>query len=302
MLYPELKELLGYQKKINKLRLNTKNDTKQQYSGGITSIFRGQGLEFDSVRHYMYGDDVRHIDWKVTARTGKSHIKTYQKESLRNVGLIIDCNKYMRFGTRGTFKSVQAARVLSILAFAAVFNNDKVNAMLFGEVEDNLKLIKSGNKLSVYNIFDKLCDKTEYNYNEISLSSALNNYNRYKLNNDLVFVISDFLSIDKAFEKELYNLARKSEVVLISVNDPADYNIEDVGQLVFINNGDKFIVNSMDKIAVEKYQQLWQSNRQALMQAVGITKSKLIEINTKDEPLDILFKKMNRINKVCHAS
>src|SRR5579862_7094005 len=111
MLYPDFNDLISYkERKLGKLQL-ARRKVSATATGNHHSPFRGQGLEFDAVREYVPGDDIRNIDWRVTARTGSPHLKVFQEERERHIVLCVDMNATMRFGTRNTFKSVQAARV-----------------------------------------------------------------------------------------------------------------------------------------------------------------------------------------------
>src|SRR6202789_3352703 len=108
-------------------------------SGDYTSPCRGQGLAFHEVREYHFGDDIRSIDWRVTARTDKPHVKVFTEERERTVILCVDANAAMRFGTRGTFKSVQAARAAALLGSQARCSNDRVGCLVFGDVAEGIR-------------------------------------------------------------------------------------------------------------------------------------------------------------------
>src|SRR5579872_36603 len=128
MLFPTLKELI----KLKNVAANTgamHGNSNTRTQGDYTSIFHGLGVEFETVRPYVIGDDVRYIDWRVTARIGKPQVKTFRAECDRNVLVLVDANAYMRFGTRGTFKSVQAAKAAALLSWKSLQLQDRVGGL-----------------------------------------------------------------------------------------------------------------------------------------------------------------------------
>ena len=120
-------------KRIRKIEIKTKGLSKHLFSGDYHSAFKGRGMAFSEVRSYNYGDDVRNIDWNVTARTGDTHIKVFEEERELTVMLLIDISKSVFFGTRSHFKSDIHAEISSVLAFSAISNHDKVGAILFSD-------------------------------------------------------------------------------------------------------------------------------------------------------------------------
>jgi uncharacterized protein (DUF58 family) len=142
MLYPDFNELVSLGHKASRLQLVSGLQSTAASSGNYASPFRGQGLAFHEVREYRFGDDIRSIDWRVTARTNKPHLKVFTEERERTVILCIDANAAMRFGTRGTFKSVQAARAAALLGWHANVSNDRVGCIVFGDVPDGLQFFR----------------------------------------------------------------------------------------------------------------------------------------------------------------
>src|ERR1700744_1672482 len=139
MLDPDFNELIQLGQKASRLRIVSTRQSMAASFGDYSSPFRGQGLEFHEVREYRFGDDIRNIDWRVTARTDKPYVKVFTEERERTVILCIDANAAMRFGTRGTFKSVQAARAASLLGWQANVAKDRVGCVVFGDVPGGIK-------------------------------------------------------------------------------------------------------------------------------------------------------------------
>src|SRR5579871_3200956 len=133
MLFPELRELVKL-KAVAGVSNLLQDRTGNRTHGDYASLFHGLGVEFETVRPYVIGDDVRYIDWRVTARSGKPHIKTFRAECDRNVLVVVDANAYMRFGTRNTFKSVQAAKTAALLCWKSLQQQDRVGGAVFGDI------------------------------------------------------------------------------------------------------------------------------------------------------------------------
>jgi uncharacterized protein (DUF58 family) len=136
MLYPDFRELMELGVRTPGMDLAARRKAVSVMTGDYKSPFRGRGLEFEEVRAYAPGDDVRNIDWRVTARTGRPHLKLYSEDRERSVLVCIDRNDSMRFGTRVTFKSIQAARAAALIGWAAVRDNDRIGSSLFGNVPE----------------------------------------------------------------------------------------------------------------------------------------------------------------------
>src|SRR3984957_99186 len=139
MLYPDFDELMQLGRKASRLQIQSGRQSVTAGSGEYASPFRGQGLAFREVREYRLGDDIRSIDWRVTARTDEPHVKVFTEERERTVILCIDANAAMRFGTRGTFKSVQTARAAALLGWQANSSNDRVGCLVFGDVPEGMQ-------------------------------------------------------------------------------------------------------------------------------------------------------------------
>ncbi|MES9868803.1 MAG: DUF58 domain-containing protein, partial [Sedimenticola sp.] len=138
-LTPRLDDLLELRHQAHSLGIASHHLVNTSFSGLYASVFRGTGLDFEEVRAYREGDDIRNMDWKVTARTNNPHLKIFREERERSVVLCVDQGPHMSFGTRGTFKSVQAARAAALLGWAANGLNDRVGGLLFGDTSEGLK-------------------------------------------------------------------------------------------------------------------------------------------------------------------
>jgi uncharacterized protein (DUF58 family) len=290
MLYPDFEELLQLGYRAGKLNLASRRPVLSIVSGDHRSPFRGKGLEFEEVREYVHGDDVRNIDWRVTARTGRPHLKLFAEERERSILICTDVNYTMRFGTRGTFKSVQAARVAALLGWAASRENNRVGGSFFGNVPDGMMFFDPvRSRRSLWRMLKQLCDREDYYGEHVLLEDHLRYLNKAVPSGALVFIVSDFLVLTNRLKKRLSDLHRRTDVILVSVNDPADELLPPVGPVIFGDNaGKKLVVDTADKEGGAAYKKLWQENRQILQNVVRSLGLGFIALSTdQDIALDL---------------
>lgn len=266
MLFPEFNELMGYGSGKGKSARYWRRKAVSVHAGDYISSFRGRGLEFEEVRAYVPGDDVRNIDWRVTARKDAPYVKLFSEERERSVIVCIDNNDAMRFGTRGTFKSVQAARVASIVGWDALYAGDRIGASFFGNVPGGMKFFGARrSRRSLWRMFGLLCDQEDYFSEPVGMDTHLLALSRATSPGALFFVISDFLDPGTDIKKSLSILRRKGDVVLLSVNDPADMSMPDAGSIYFRGEaGGKLLVNTGDKGGRDTYARQWEENRRTM--------------------------------------
>lgn len=268
MIYPDFDELLRLGYYAEKLDMVSARPVLSIVSGDHRSPFRGRGLEFEEVREYVHGDDVRNIDWRVTARTGRPHLKLFSEERERSVFICTDVNLSMRFGTRGTFKSIQAARATALLGWSANKGNNRIGGSFFGNVPNGMQFYDATrSRKALWRMLKQLCSQEIYQQEPVTLEHHL----RYLANavpaGSLVFIISDFLHVTEGLKKRLADLHRHSDIVLVSINDPADEIIPSVGTALFQSGDDKRLrVDTNNKLGQKSYRQYWQDNRKMLAQ------------------------------------
>ena len=283
MLYPEFKELISYESPSKGLFKYLKNKNVGDLSGNYLSSFRGQGMEFDEFREYSYGDDVRAIDWRVSARLDDTYIKLFKEERQRNVLLAVDCNDYMNFGTRGTFKNVMAARVASLLGFAANKNSDRIGFYLFGNRKNRFNYYKPvDSKSSLLRGLKDLCTEQDHGKN-YSLDGAIFNLRRMNVNPNIVFIISDFRNVDSNFERNLFLLGRSTEIVFVNISDDSDIEIPDVGKIFLEFKNRRFLLNTSAGKNMQAYRENFEKKQAMLKNIATKMKAKIININTKDD-------------------
>ena len=281
---PDFKELTKLKDKAKNFNLFS---SKKQIidAGGHISHIKGRGMEFDQVRTYEIGDDVKNIHWKITAKTNQPHIKTFMEEKQKNIMICVDINEGMNFGTRNIFKSVQAARVAAIIDWKANANNDRVGGCLFGGGTTEI-IPDNKSDLSILKILRKL-SQNKASSNKTRLSSAAKEINKIAKNGSTIFIISDFLNIEESLTKDLSMLRKKNDIIFIAINDPFDKELPKMGRVSFNNNGKKFTFDCNDKNFQNNYKQQWQENSEKLQNIMKNLMIPKVDISTDSDILKI---------------
>jgi uncharacterized protein (DUF58 family) len=281
-LYPDFDELVALKDRKAHIRLSAEHSIQSTIPGDHHSPFRGQGLEFDSVREYVAGDDVRSIDWRVTARTGSPHVKLFREERERQVIFCVDMNATMRFGTKNTFKSVQAARVASLLGWRTLSDHDRVGACLFGDVAKGIQYFEPRRTRKSHWSMLKILSEPPEEHHVVGLDEALRHVNRAAQTGSLIYVISDFTDLGEELGRALSRLNKRCDVVCIAINDPADAAMMPVGALEFQGSDfEKVAVNTESLEGRKQYTLQWEKNRQRLNECMSRAKVSMIELTTE---------------------
>lgn len=297
MLYPDFNELVAYKLRKSHVQDRT-SSVKSIVQGGHHSPFRGQGLEFDSVREYVPGDEIRRIDWRVTARTGAPHIKLFKEDRERPVLICVDMNAEMRFGTRNTFKSVQAARIAAILGWQGIARQDRVSACLYGDVSGGIQYFAPKRTRRSFCAMLKTLSEPPAGQHEISLKNVVQQISQTAQNGSLIYIISDFINLadDGELELLLSRLNKRCDIVFIAVNDPADQKIPAAGQIAFVQNGKaKSVIDTESKAGREAYARQWLENRQIFHGLARKAQVPTIELSTQSEVYRDLMQGMKSI-------
>lgn len=214
-------------KRLQKIAFKTRKLVRNSFAGAYHSIYKGKGLTFHAVRPYQYGDDVRDIDWKVTARTGSPHIKQFIEERELTVMLLIDSSASLIFGTSTTQKRDFAIELSAILAYTAVFNQDKVGILLFSETIEHYVPPRKGRNHVMRLMRDMLIFTPKYR--GTNLSHALEVTNRLLPNGSVIFILSDFLAPTDSFLRHLTITSQRHNVVSVVLQDPLENFLPSVG-------------------------------------------------------------------------
>jgi uncharacterized protein (DUF58 family) len=216
------KELL---KQVRQIEIRTKGLVNQVFSGEYHSVFKGRGMEFSEVREYQFGDDIRNIDWNVTARFGHPYIKVFEEERELTVMLMVDLSGSLMFGSVAKTKQRIAAELSAILAFSALKNNDKVGLILFTDKIEKFVPPRKGRKHVLRIIREVLSFEPEGK--STNLKGALEYMNNTIKKKSIAFLISDFM--DEGYEKILRIVGRKHDLIGIVLDDRREKEIPNIG-------------------------------------------------------------------------
>jgi uncharacterized protein (DUF58 family) len=282
-------------KKIQKFHFTTKRMASDLFAGQYVSAFRGRGMEFSEVREYQIGDDIRTIDWNVSARFGHPFVKVFHEERELTVMLLLDLSGSQLFGTRNKFKRELLAEVAGMLAFLAIRTNDKVGAILFSSQMEKYIPPKKGAS-HVWRLIKEIFTYEPDDLNT-SLHAVLTTLNRVAKRHCIVFLISDCM--DSGFERPLKLAAGKHDLTVIRISDPAEDELPRIGLLSLIDpeTGETALMNARNKGLMEK----WHAHRQshiayltALFNKAGADHVHLSTDGPVVEPLIRLFEKRMR--------
>lgn len=274
----DTKELL---KKVRKIEIKTKRLSDHIFGGEYQSTFKGRGMAFSEVRQYQFGDDVRAIDWNVTARYNDTFIKVFEEERELTMMLIIDISGSNFFGSDSLFKNEYVTELAATLAFSATKNNDKVGLILFS---DNVELYippKKG-KSHVLRIIRELLEfKSESKKTDINI--PLKFVSNILKNRSIAFIISDFISKD--YSNSLKIFSSKHDVTGIRIYDKTEEIIPNLGVIDITDNetGVKLTVNTGSKNVRKKYSEYYNSKRNEFIDFFKKSGSGIIECNTQDD-------------------
>ena len=278
-------------KKIRYIQIYTSKAVNDVLAGEYHSVFKGQGMEFDEVRAYQPGDDIRTIDWNVTARTGHPYVKRYVEEREITVFFLVDLSASGAFGSREKLKNEVAAEFCALLAFSAIKNNDKVGLIVF---TDTIQLFIPPAKGTshVLRLIRELLffepGKTQKKTGT-DIALALDYLGRVLHKRGVVFLVSDFL--DQNFEKPLRVLARRHDLIAVKVSDPRELALPDVGLLEIqdAETGEIVVIDTGSKTVRSRYTHLAEEKNRALsdlFQSTGIDQIQLL--TDRDYVLDLV--------------
>lgn len=261
---------------------------RAKQNGGFVSHFKGRGMEFDENRLYQAGDDVRSIDWRVTARTGKTYTKLFREERERPVFISVDLRATMQFATRGVFKSVLAGKLAALLAWTAHHHGDKIGGQLF--FDSTCQELKPQNgKSAVLHFLNALVSQKE-NANQANyenLESVFNRLLHHARPSSLLYIISDFRGLTPLAQTQLAKLSQHCDVVLIFVYDEIEQQLPTFGQYRFTQNGHDVIFDASEKKARD-YQQRFLKKQIQLQEIAKQNRMIFIPVNTQADALACL--------------
>lgn len=278
-----LTELIRLRLSAQQIDIFSKRKVATEMSGAFMSGFRGRGVDFSEVRMYQAGDDIRNMDWRVTARTGKPHTKLYREEKERPVYILVDYSPPMFFGTKVCFKSVIAAKLASIIAWAAVNNGDRLGGLIYSGNKQTIirPRVRQQGVLSFLNL---LADKTkpEGEPDEMALNNALVNLRRVIRPGSMLFLLSDFYGIESA-EQQLKQISQHNDVFACFVYDALEKEPPPANRYAF-SNGEKIItLNTGSKVVCQAYRHQFQQRFQKLKEVMHQSQVPVLEFSTQND-------------------
>ncbi|MDE2804832.1 MAG: DUF58 domain-containing protein [Gemmatimonadota bacterium] len=238
-------------KQVRLLEITTRGLVNDVFSGEYHSVFKGRGMSFAEVREYRYGDDIRGIDWNVTARTGSPHVKVFEEERELTLMLVVDVSASARFGTRARMKSELAAELCGVLAFSAIKNNDKVGLILFSDRIERFVPPRKGRRHALRVLRELLYHPAEGTGTDIA--GALEYLARVTRRRAVAFLVSDFLA--EGYKRALSVAARRHDLVAVRVGDAREEAIPPMGFVEFQDpeTGRRVVVNTSGRAFRERF-------------------------------------------------
>jgi uncharacterized protein (DUF58 family) len=252
----ETRELL---KKVRQIEIKTRGLVNQVFSGEYHSVFKGRGMEFSEVREYQYGDDIRSIDWNVSARFNHPFVKIFEEERELTVMLVVDFSSSGDFGTKTATKNDIAAEICAVLAFSAIKNNDKVGLILFTDRIEKFVPPKKG-RAHILRIIRELIS-FQPSGTGTDIRGALEYFNHVHKKRTIAFLISDFL--DSGYDQILRIISRKHDVIAVELSDPREDSMPNVGVVKMhdAETGKERWIDTSDRTVRSAFVSYWQQRR-----------------------------------------
>lgn len=268
-------------KKIRLIEITTNRAVNDVLAGEYHSVFKGRGMEFDEVREYAPGDDVRTIDWNVTARLGKPFVKRFVEERELTVMFVVDLSASGTFGSRKQLKNEVAAELCALLAFSAIKNNDKVGLLAFTDRIEKFIPPKKGASHVLRLVRELLQFSPEGK--GTNLAKALEYVGRVNRRRAIVFLVSDF--IDEGYEKPLRLVARRNDLIAVSVRDPREIELPNVGLIALedAETGETVVFDTNSPAARRAYSSIAdqaREQRRELFRKVGVDE---VQVNVGED-------------------
>ena len=275
-------------KKVRKIEIKTRGLSSNIFAGQYHSAFKGRGMAFSEVREYQYGDDVRDIDWNVTARFNKPYVKVFEEERELTVMLLVDMSSSLDFGTSGMYKKDMVAEIAATLAFAAIQNNDKIGAIFFTDRIEKFIPPQKGRKHILYIIRELLGFEPESRNTDLTVPlQYLTNAIKKRCT---TFLLSDFID-ERDFKNALTIANRKHDVVAIQVYDKRVEELPDVGlmKMVDAESGEDMYIDTSSRKVREMHHKWWVERQQLLRDVFTKSGVDSISVRTDQDYVKLLM-------------
>lgn len=269
-------------KKVRRIEIKTRGLSQNIFAGQYHSAFKGRGMAFSEVREYQFGDDVRDIDWNVTARFHRPYVKVFEEERELTVMLLIDVSGSLDFGTARQMKRDMVTEIAATLAFSAIQNNDKIGIIFFSDRIEKYIPPKKGRKHILYIIREMLDFHPESRRTDVGM--AVSYLTRVMKRRCTAFLLSDFYSVSD-FDREIQIANQKHDIVAIQVYDKRAKNLPDIG-LVKVNDaetGYEMVIDTSSKKLRREHTRYWLAKEERLRQTFAKSKVDWVSIATDED-------------------
>lgn len=270
---------------------------RNQMAGNYRSAFRGRGMDFEEVRAYQPGDDIRRMDWRVTARSNRPHTKLFREERERPVLLCVDSGSSMRFGTRVAFKSVQAIRVAALLGWAALENHDRIGTMIFANATPQETRPAGGKRALLHSLhlLARSSESTPVATEAAPFLQPLLRLRHLARHGCLVILISDFTGLDTAAEQQLAALAQHNEVLAIRIYDPLEAELPPPNQYAVSDGRHVHTLWTVDQAARSRYQADFAARSEHLTSLCRSHGIRWLSMSTEQDPVTVLQQHLQQV-------
>ncbi|MEM7414631.1 MAG: DUF58 domain-containing protein [Gemmatimonadota bacterium] len=264
-------------KQVRRIEISTKGLVNEVFSGEYHSVFKGRGMNFAEVREYQYGDDIRSIDWNVTARSGTPFVKIFEEERELTVMLVVDVSASGEFGSRERLKSEVAVEICALMAFSAIKNNDKVGLIIFSDRIEKFVPPRKGRRHVLRVLRELLYHEPESRGTDVTV--ALEYLTHVQRKKAVTFLVSDFR--DDGFERALSIAGRRHDLIAVRLSDQREQELPPLGYLELEDpeSGERIVVNTSSADFREAFQRRVADRRTALDSALRRSKVDVIEID-----------------------
>jgi uncharacterized protein (DUF58 family) len=261
--------------------------------GAYLSSFKGRGMEFDESRIYQAGDDIRNMDWRVTARTGTAHTKVFCEERERPVLIWLDLNASMMFATRSKYKAVVAAEVAALVAWSAAKNNDRVGGLIFSS-QQHTEIKPRRGKAAVLDFIGRCSshsawrEQAQGEQHDRDMTAAVSRLRKVTHPGSLIFMISDFRDIDPQAYSQIADIARSNDIIFINISDPIEVELPASGSYKLTDGVNQVQIQTSSKKVRDDYRQRYQTHSDKLKHFCRMYRIHLIDVSTQDDAFERL--------------
>ncbi len=305
--YASLKDLISLRGYAGKLDLNRKLAATARLSGNHHSRFRGRGMDYQESRTYQPGDDIRNMDWRVTARAGKPHTKLYEDERERPVFLLIDLSPQMFFASKGSLKSVIAAKTAALISWAAAARGDRIGAVLLNQDYHELRpktghhgVLQLLHALGEY--ADPISGLAKHTSGNSKLSGALQRIQRIARPGSQIFLISDFFSLNDKDSKTLMQLQQHNDLIAIQIRDSLEQIPPPAGQYMVTDGKQRAVIDTRSSQGHDNYSQFFAKQQKVLEGLFAQYSIPLLHLATTDNVATVIQASFGKRRARPHSS